>query len=337
VYGPVPSPRTESRCVAMVDDCSLHQGEVLLRQVAIELTGGDLAPCTIDLAIYLPLKRGEPVPCFLGLNFFGNHTTTDEPRIRLNPRWMPTGGPGVVDHRATDASRASRMHRWPALEMARRGYAIATFYHGDVALDRADDVHARFSTMSRWAWGLQRALDYLQADRDIDSSRVIAMGHSRNGKAALWAAATDERFLGAVSNQSGCGGAALNNGKQGERIADIARNFPHWFTQHFATYAGRDEEVPVDQHELLACIAPRPVLVTSAAEDRWADPIAEHRSCVLAGEAYAAHDAEPLPTNDYPPVNTLVAGTIGYHVRPGQHDITPADWNVFAEFFDRFV
>jgi hypothetical protein len=305
-----------------------------------------------DVLLYLP-QSAAPVPVFLNLNFKGNQAEHPDPGIRLSQAWLPDDAPiGIVDHRATAASRGTLARRWPVEQMLARGYGMATACYGDVFPDR-DDGRAASALASLghpvaddlppdepgaiavWAWQLSRILDWLVTLPEVDARRVIVVGHSRNGKAALWAGAADERFAMVVSNESGCGGAALSRRNYGETVAAITKRFPHWFCPAFATYADRELELPCDQHSLLALVAPRPLYVASAVDDRWADPRGEFLAAVAAEPAWRLFGLSGLGTSDYPPVDSPIGTTIGYHVRSGKHDLLEYDWQRFADFADR--
>jgi hypothetical protein len=182
---------------------------------------------------------------------------------------------------------------------------------------------------------MSRLLDALERVSDIDSHRVIALGHSRLGKTALWAGATDERFSLVISNNSGCGGAALSKRCFGESVAAINRQFPHWFNDHFLQFNDAEEKLPIDQHMLIAAIAPRPVYIASASKDLWADPKGELLSGHLASPAFELLGLSGLSEMELPSPATRIGGSIGYHLRDGEHDITLLDWNLFMDFADQ--
>ena len=298
------------------------------------------------MLLYLPPETAKPVPVFLAPNFGGNHTIHPDPAIRLSTSWMRAQGAGVVDHRATEASRGTSAGRWAVDKILERGYGLATVYYGDIDPDFDDGfqngVHqldasrdsGSWGSLAAWAWGLSRALDYLETDADIDSGRVALMGHSRLGKAALWAGAADERFAIVISNDSGCGGAALSRRRFGETVKRINTSFPHWFNDNFTAYNDNEDALPVDQHMLLALIAPRPLYVAGAEEDLWADPNGEFLSAMHAGAVYELLGEKGLGRRQTARRRTADHDTVGYHLRKGKHDVTEYDWLRYLDFAD---
>jgi hypothetical protein len=353
VYGRAPAgPRGMHSAVTSLATNALG-GRATRKEITVWFTPGTNGP-SLRLLLYLPNAAKKPVPAFLGLNFYGNHAISADPGITLSDRWMtPRPNGCVVNHRATDACRGGEASNWPVEKILARGYALATFYYGDLEPDfpegwklgvraalNPDGTNTLFQpedwgAISAWAWGASRALDYLETDRAIDAQRVALIGHSRLGKTALWAGAQDRRFALVIANESGEGGAALARRWFGETTALINRQFPHWFCGNFKKYSGHENEMPTDQHELIALIAPRPVYVASAAGDLWSDPRGEFLGAKGAEPVYELFGKAGLGVTNWPAANHPVGDFIGYHVRPGAHDLTDDDWEQYLNFAGR--
>lgn len=305
----------------------------------------------LHLLLYIPNNPIKKVPIFLGLNFNGNHSITTDSEIKLNPGWFRDDPEnGIINHHATEASRGCAASRWPIQTILEAGFGVATMYYGDIDPDFDDNFHNglhplfydenqispaadKWGSIGAWAFGLSRALDYLETESSIDAGKVAVIGHSRLGKTALWAGALDTRFAMVVSNESGCGGAALNRRGFGEHVHAINHTFSHWFCENFKQYNDNESALPIDQHQLLALIAPRPLYVASAEGDQWSDPYGEFVSTKETSVAYEFLNLLGLPIKEFPTLNeTDFSGTIAYHIRSGKHDLTKWDWAQFIAF-----
>jgi len=290
------------------------------------------------------IKIGEREYSFPFVLFIPNHARKPVPAvIHINNRYFIPLEKAASEHDPF----------WPVKTLIERGYATASFHTSDVDPDKKDGyedgVRAFFAdgkppedkawrSLSAWGWAASRVLDHLETLDAVDSKRVAVVGHSRGGKTSLWAACEDPRFAIAYSNDSGCGGAALSRRAYGETVQRITTSFPHWFCVPFSEYAGRENELPVDQHEVIALIAPRGVYVTSADEDLWADPKGEYASLVAAAPVFKLLGKESLTNPEMPPLNRpRVVGQTGYHIRTGGHGLGQQDWDWFLDFADRLL
>ncbi len=324
LYGYSPErPKDEWFEIAKIDRQAMG-GAATLKLVNIHLGAQPEAP-VIHLNLFIPNNRTKPAPAFL---------------LICNR-----------DRENIDPTRKIKSDFWPAEQIVARGYAAASFFNGDVAPDKYDGfttgIHAylqnpaarkfnSWGTIAAWAWGGSRVMDYFETDPDIDEKHCAVTGHSRGGKTALWCGAQDERWALTISNCSGCSGAAIARRRFGESLKVIQNAFKHWFCGNYRKYIDREDDLPFDQHELVALVAPRAVYVTSADEDLWADQ---------RGEWLAIHEAEPvwklfgrkgLPSDIMPPLDKpLIGDGMGYHIRTGEHNYKVFDWNAHMDLADR--
>jgi len=320
LYGQLPKDFDSIRFKLKPEDKMAMNGEATLKEIAINVYRNNQL-VTINLLLFIPSKIKKPCPVFLLINH------------------RPKGN--------TDVTRSIKSEFWPAEEVIKRGYAIAAFNVSDVAADNKQTYDREvlrlypeqlkipngMKAISAWAWGAMRVMDYFEKDKSIDNSKVAVIGHSRGGKAALWAGAQDKRFALTISSCSGEGGAALSRHLVGETIQDLNANFPHWFCDNYKNYNTNVNALPMDQHMLIALLAPRAVYVASASNDSWADPLGEFLAIKFAEPVYKLFGLKPLPVIEQPAINTSVTSLqLGYHVRKGVHDLTLYDWEKYMDF-----
>jgi hypothetical protein len=328
-------------------------GTATRKTIAVNLTGPAEGP-VMRLVLYLPNAATRPVPVFVGIHLFDTRAEYPMPGVPLSQeerRGTAAGGPASRPSGVAAGGLPGR--RLPEV-ILQRGYAFATIDAAGLAPDSRTDfekgvigcfrksgrtkrVPDEWGAIGAWAWGLSRAVDYFETDPEVDSKRVIAIGHSRMGKTALWAGAQDGRFAMVISNDSGCGGAALSRRCFGETVEIINTAFPHWFCEDFRKYNRREDDLPVDQHMLIALIAPRPVYVASAEKDLWADPRGEFLAARHADPVYRLLGTDGLAVQEQPGLGQPVLSTIGYHIRRGKHDLTDYDWTCYLEFADKHL
>lgn len=351
VYGKTPTENFDVM-ISKKKQNELHYGKVdiVMEQVELFLSNDSTEnPIKVDVLIFRP--KGKKVPTFLGINSYGNHTVHSDPNIELEMNWVKNKPEfDIFNHTATETSRGVHSSRWPVERIVGRGYGLATFNivgiypdrpngSAESALRHFNNYHAdsqeAVGAIGLWAWSMSRVLDYLIEHPQIQGDKVFAIGHSRRGKSALWATAQDQRFAGVFANNTGCAGAALSMRKVGETIKDINESFPHWFSDNFKKFNDKEETLPIDQHMLLALVAPRPLYVSSAEQDLWSDPEGEFFSTCIASEVYGLYGMKGLNDCVMPELNdSLIIGNIGYHIRSGVHDLTRYDWERYMDFAD---
>ncbi len=347
MFGKVPGELKISSVEMLEQADNAYDGKAIRKQVALHFERNGIK-LSFTILIFLP-KNVEKAPVFLGYNFYGNHTVTSDVNVIISDAWVDNNPSfGIINNQLTEQSRGVRTNRWSIEKMLEAGIGLATIYYGEVDPDKndfSDGIHPllykknqekpeadEWGSIAAWAWGLSRAMDYFESDSNIDAKKVIVFGHSRLGKTSLWAGATDRRFAAVISNNSGCGGAALSKRAFGETVGRINNAFPHWFCGNFKNYNNNEAMMPFDQHELLALIAPRPLYVASAEDDKWADPKGEFLGAYFASPVYKLYGKKGIVTDEMPPVNQPIQNTVAYHIRTGVHDVTPYDWEQYINW-----
>ena len=351
-YGTMP-PSRRLKATLERDWEDYFNGKALGRQVALSFGTSSNAP-VIHLLFVKPNRpaptRGFPV--FVGMNACGNFATVTNTDVPMPTALIPKGCPNCVDLHATEAGRGKQLDVWSMEQCVERGYAVATFYCGDIEPDQTNATTGirtflglgsslpppkDTGVIAAWAWGLSRAADYLRSQKEIDGKRIALVGHSRLGKAAILAAAFDERIAMVVPLQAGCGGTAPSRGKIGESVKAINDRFPHWFNDEFKQFNSEPDRLPFDQNCLIAMVAPRPVLIGCAREDTWSNPSGQFEMMRDADDVYRLLGVEGLSETKMPEINHLVGERLSYYIRPGKHAMTRDDWKYILDFADKWM
>jgi hypothetical protein len=348
MYGWFPPPVIVTG-ITTFTETNLFDGKATLKLETLYL--GKIPAPKVNLMVVIPNHRTGPAPLFLGMNFSGNHTLLTDTNVPISSAWMPTNIPHIkiVNHQGTEEGRGKAVDVWAIEQTIDRGYAVATYFCGDVEMDRTNamggvrelvhPVHAPddWGTIAAWAWGMERVMDYLSRDSDIDAKRIALVGHSRFGKATILAGAFDDRVALVIPLQAGCGGTAPSRSHIGESVKQINNRFPEWFCREFKQFNSDVDKLPFDQDCLIAMCAPRPVLLGGATEDTWTNPSGAFDMLKKAGDAYRLMGAEGLAATNLPPVNQLIDSNLGYFLRPGKHSMTREDWKYFLDFADKHL
>ena len=340
MYGVVPGELKIAQVNLLEQDDQALNGKAIRKQVKLTFRGNQ-KELSVELLLYLP-KGKKSYPTFLGYNFGGNHIILNDTAIHIAKEWNGAARPRGVE-----------TANWEVEKLIDAGCGVATMYYWDIAPDREDfsigiypllykpgqtkPANNEWGSLAAWAWGLSRALDYLKTDKQVDGSKVIVFGHSRLGKASLWAGARDQRFAAVISNNSGCGGASIYRDKASETLLKMNNRFPRWTAVNFKKYTDNESLLPFDQHMVLAMVAPRPLYVASASEDAWADPKNEFKSAVYATQVYHLYGLKGIESAVFPALNTPVGEKVAYHIRNGKHDILGYDWDQYINFAKKYL
>jgi hypothetical protein len=318
-------------------------GKGTRRQVTIYFSADKAGP-KMDLLVYVPANAAGPVPLLLNLSFSANSNTVGDPGVKVGEVWGR-------EKKKIPAGQGMNFGKVNVTRLLDAGFGFATVYYGDIDPDflggvpygvralylkpgQTEPAPDEWGSIAAWAWGVSRAMDYLETDKAVDAKRVAIMGVSRLGKTVMWAGAHDPRIALVIASCSGEGGAALSRRNYGETIAHLTESsrYPYQFAANYAKFANKVDQFPVDAHMLVALIAPRPVLLQTGDKDFWSDPKGEFLGAVAAGPVYRLLGKQGLDTDQMPPAGSPILHTIGYYMHAGGHGTIPSDWDQFLAF-----
>ncbi|MAT70975.1 MAG: acetylxylan esterase [Planctomycetaceae bacterium] len=349
-YGRAPAEPREIRYEVTEPPTPALDGAAVREQVTIHFGTGDTAQ-HMDLLVYVPADRDGPSPLLLSISFMPNNMCVDDPAVHVGRRWDRREGRRV----AADGP-SPFPGRLPVRQFIDRGFAIATFCYSDVDPDapgaieqgvrqqylpagKSQPADDEWGAIAAWCWGISRAVDYFEADDLIDAQRIAITGISRLGKTVMWAGANDQRIAAVIASCSGEGGAALSRRNYGETIAHLTAvgRFDYQFCKNYQHWAPDPTAAPVDAHELVALIAPRPLLLQTGTTDKWSDPKGEFLAAAAATPVYELLGETGVEITELPDPDTLVGGTLAYYMHDGGHGMVPGDWQVFLDFLQQHL
>jgi hypothetical protein len=323
------------------------EGKAIRRQVTVYFSKDKSGP-KMDLLLYLPANSPKPVPVMLNAGFSANNLAVSDPGVKVGWTFDP-----VKKQRIPATPGKFNFGGIDVLPVIERGFGIATVNYADIDPDspaglpfgvrslylkpgQSEPAPDEWGAISAWAWGLSRALDYLETDKGVDARRIALMGVSRLGKTVLWTAAHDTRFALVIASCSGEGGAALSRRNYGETIKHLVEptRYPYQFCANYAKYADHVDQFQVDAHMLLALIAPRPVLLQTGNTDRWSDPKGEFLAAVAATPVFKLLGKDGIDVVQMPAAGESILHTLGYFMHAGGHGMLPSDWEQFFQFIE---
>jgi hypothetical protein len=346
-YGRTPGRPADMSFDVFDKGTAAFDGKAIRRQVTIYFSKDKAGP-KLGLLVYLPAGATKPVPLLLNVSFSANSSAFDDPGVRVGEIWGR-------DHKKVAAPRGG-IGRFNPAPLLAAGFGVASFYYGDVDPDflggLPNGVRAQYlkpgqtepdpdewGSISAWAWGASRALDYLETDKGVDAKRVAITGISRLGKTVMWAGAHDTRFAMVIASCSGEGGAALSRRNYGETIAHLTEptRYPYQFAANYGKFASRVDQFPVDAHMLVALMAPRPVLLQTGDKDFWSDPKGEFLAAVAAEPVYKLFGKQGLGTDQMPAAGEAILHDMGYYMHAGGHGAITTDWDIYLKFLQQHL
>jgi len=320
-----------------------YEGKAIRRQVTVYFSKDKAGP-KMELLLYLPADATKPVPVLLNASFSANSLAVDDPGVKVGEIWGR-------DKKKVPATQGRSFGKLNVPAFVKEGFGIATVYYGDIDPDFEGGVPLgvralflkpgqtapapdEWGAVSAWAWGLSRALDYLETDKGVDPKRVAVTGVSRLGKTVMWAGAHDTRFAMVIASCSGEGGAAISRRNYGETVAHLVApgRYPYQFAGNYAKYAQHTDQLPVDANLLVSLVAPRPLLLQTGNTDKWSDPKGEFLAAIAAEPVYRLFGKQGLDTDQMPPAGKPILHDIGYLMHQGGHGMVPSDWDVYLQF-----
>jgi hypothetical protein len=349
-YGKWPAKKPELRYT--VEEDLGFEGTAIRKQVTVFFSPNDDGP-KVDVLIYIPRNANAPVPLLLNLSFSANNITVNDPGIKPGTVWDARSKTRSV---ATDGARfGSRMNDYIKAFLA-EGFGFATLNYTDIDPDflggvtlgvrglylkpgQTEPAPDEWGSISAWAWGVSRVIDYFEKDPSINAKRIAITGASRLGKTVMWTGAREPRVAMVLASCSGEGGAAISRRNYGETVAHLTEGtrFPYQFAANYGKYGADVTKLPVDAHLLVALIAPRPLLLQTGTTDNWSDPKGEFFAAVEAGKVYRLLGKDDLGTTELPAPDQPVFHTLGYFMHEGGHGTVPLDWEVYLEFMKRYL
>jgi hypothetical protein len=344
-YGRSPGRPAEMNFDVFEKGAPAFDGKGIRRQVTISFSKDKSGP-KMDLLEYVPAAAKKPVPLLLNISFTANSNTVKDPGVKVGEIWGR-------DHKKVPANQGPAFGSVNVTRLLDAGFGFATFYYGDVDPDflggvpmgvralylkpgQTEPAPDEWGAIAAWAWGISRAIDYLETDHAVDAKRVAITGVSRLGKTVMWAGAHDPRVALVIASCSGEGGAALSRRNYGETIAHLTAptRYPYQFAGNYGKYAQHVEQFPVDANLLVALMAPRPVLLQTGSTDLWSDPKGEFLAAVAADPVYKLLGKRGLETDEIPKAGQPILHDIGYLMHEGGHGTIPSDWDTYLQFLE---